>query len=1100
MLDLFQKVVNSQSLRRAAQHLAAGRATALAGVWGSSAPLAAVAVAHIRRATVLVITAHLDDADDAADDIEVFTGRGAAVFPAWETDLTGRTANDDIAATRLRLCNLLTQPTHLRDEPVDVIVAPVMALMQPVPSAEALAAARKSLRRGAVLDIDELIAWLLETGFDRTEQVEQQGDFARRGGIIDIFPPGAAQAVRVEFAGDQIESIRRVDLDTQRSTEAVDGYDLTSPATAEGDPQAPAASLLDYLPTDAIVCLIEPDAIDQTAQSIHTRLYDAEPPIASDDPAEPTEELVPQSPAAAWFTPQEVLAAAGRFARLETYAFRPADGADAIDLGVRSLHVMAEKPEESLEALGELAATDEVWIFCETPAEQNRFAELLAASHPKLAGVFHLALGHIAAGFHFPQVHLAAVGHHEIFHRYAKRRRLRRVRTGRPIDSLLDLHEGDYVVHVGHGIARFQGLRRLRQQGRDEEYLTLRFADNALLHVPAGSIHLVQKYVGSRQFRPSLSKLGGVGWARQKQRASLAVRDLAADMLRLQALRAAAPGISYPAGSDLQRQFAEEFIYVETDDQLAAMEQIASDMAEPRPMDRLLCGDVGYGKTELAMRAAFKAIEAGRQVAVLVPTTVLADQHYRTFRERMADYPVTIEMLSRFRSPAQQTDAVRRLAAGQVDVVIGTHRLLSDDVRFANLGLVVIDEEQRFGVAHKEHLKGLRAEVDVLTMTATPIPRTLHMAMLGLRDISALATAPMDRRAIYTEVCPPDDRLIRAAILRELNRQGQVFFVHNRVMDIQALADHVARLVPEARVAVAHGQMAEGALEQTMLAFVRGEHDVLVCTTIIESGLDIPAANTILIHDADRFGLADLHQLRGRVGRSKHRAYCYLLLPQVRTVSPEAAKRLKAVEQFSDLGAGFQIAMRDLELRGAGNILGREQSGHIAAVGYELYCQLLEHAVAEVRGQPAAPRRDAHVELGVDAYIPANYVPSDRQRMEIYRRLARCTVDADVAQLRADLADAFGPVPPTMETLLQQVEVRILAGGLGIESIIRMDGDLVFAVRSHAALANLFDGAQGTVRLPDERTIHWRPPQSYMEAPTLLTVLLKRLRRPRQAV
>jgi transcription-repair coupling factor (superfamily II helicase) len=1096
LFELFKKVLKSRLLRRAANHLAAGRAAAvikLSGVWGSSAPLAAAAVGRMRRAVVLAVTAHLDEADDAADDVEVFTGQPAQLFPAWEADPAGRGANDDIAATRLRLCNLLSQPVNLRDEPVTVIVAPVMALMQPVPSAAALAASRKSLRRGKVQDIEELVAWLVDAGFDRVEQVEQQGDFARRGGIVDIFPSGATQAVRVEFFGDQIESIRRVDLDTQRSTDAIDGYDLTAASAVPGQ-ETNIASLLDYLPADAIVCLIEPGAVEETAQAVYSRLHDIETPISSAPPEESIEQATPMATVERWFTPQEVLSATNRFARLETYAFRPAEGQEAIDLGVRSLHMLTEKPAESLETMGELAATDDVWVYCETPAEQKRFTELLAASHPHLAGAFHTAIGHVAAGFHFPEIHLAAVGHHEIFHRYAKRRRLRQVRTGRPIDSLLDLHEGDYVVHVAHGIARFQGLKRLEQGGRSEEYLTLRFADNAVLHVPASSIHLVQKYIGSRKFRPTLSKLGGVGWSRQKQRVSLAVRDLAADMLRLQAHRAAAPGISYLADSDLQREFAEEFIYVETDDQITAMDQIAADMAAAQPMDRLLCGDVGYGKTELAMRAAFKAVEAGKQVVVLVPTTVLADQHHRTFRERMADYPVTVEMLSRFRTDAEQADVIRRLVAGQVDVVIGTHRLLSGDVRFADLGLVVIDEEQRFGVAHKEHLKALRAEVDVLTMTATPIPRTLHMALLGLRDISALATAPMDRRAIYTEVCPPDDRLIRQAILRELNRQGQVFFVHNRVMDILPLADHVAHLVPEARVAVAHGQMAEGTLERTMLAFVRGEHDVLVCTTIIESGLDIPAANTILIHDADRFGLAELHQLRGRVGRSKHRAYCYLLLPQTRTISPEAAKRLKAVEQFSDLGAGFQIAMRDLELRGAGNILGPQQSGHIAAVGYELYCQLLEQAVAEVRGQPAPPQRQTHLELGIDAYIPADYVPSDRQRMEIYRRLARCTLGQDVAQLRGDLADAYGPVPAAVDTLLEQAEIRVLAGRLGIESIIRMDGDVVFAVRSHRSLKGLLEGCQGSVRLPDERTIHWRPPPSTLEPPTLLAVLLKRLR------
>jgi transcription-repair coupling factor (superfamily II helicase) len=1096
---MFEKVLKSRLLRRAADAFSAGRAVKLSGVWGSSAPLVAAAIGRMRRATVLVVTAQLDEADDAADDIEVFSGQPAQLFPAWETDLAGRGANDDIAAARLRLCNLLGQPANLRDEPVDVIVAPVMAMMQPVPSAAALAAARKELRRGQVQDIEELVAWLVNAGFERTEQVEQQGDFARRGGIVDIFPPGATQAVRVEFSGDLVESVRRVDLDTQRSTDAINGYDLTAASAGQGA----LASLLDYLPAESIVCLVEPGAIDQTAQAIHSRLHDIEPtaePVESEHGSENEE----------WFTPQEVSSAvaAGRFARLEMYAFRPAEVEGTIDLGIRSLHMLSDKPPESLEALGELAATEEVWIYCETPAEQKRFGELLAASHPKLVSAFRMGLGHVTSGFHFPELRLAAVGHHEIFHRYAKRRRLRQVRSGRPIDSLLDLREGDYVVHVAHGIARFQGLKRLQQGGRSEEYLTLRFADNAILHVPASSIHLVQKYIGSRKFRPTLSKLGTAGWFKQKQRVSLAVRDLAADMLRLQAHRAAAAGLSFPADSDLQRQFAEEFIYVETDDQIATMEQITADMAAPRPMDRLLCGDVGYGKTELAMRAAFKAVEAGKQVAVLVPTTVLADQHYRTFRERMADYPVVIEMLSRFRSAGEQTDVVGRLTGGQVDIVIGTHRLLSHDVRFADLGLVVIDEEQRFGVSHKEHLKALRAEVDVLTMTATPLPRTLHMALLGLRDISALATAPMDRRAIYTEVCPPDDRLIRQAIGRELNRQGQVFFVHNRVVDILALADHVAHLVPEARVAVAHGQMPESALERTMLAFVQGKHDVLVCTTIIESGLDIPTANTILIHDADRFGLAELHQLRGRVGRSKHRAYCYLLLPQTRPVSPEAARRLKAVEQFSDLGAGFQIAMRDLEIRGAGNILGPEQSGHIAAVGYELYCQLLEQAVAEIRGsaelaefnQPVPPQRQAHVELGIDAYIPADYVPSDRQRMEVYRRLARCTCSEDVVQLRSDLTDAYGQMPPTVQTLLDQAEIRVLAGPLGIESIIRRGGDVVFAVRSHLSLKTLLDGSPGSLRLPDERTIHWRPPPAYLEPSTLLAVLLKRLRQVHQTV
>jgi len=525
------------------------------------------------------------------------------------------------------------------------------------------------------------------------------------------------------------------------------------------------------------------------------------------------------------------------------------------------------------------------------------------------------------------------------------------------------------------------------------------------------------------------------------------------------------------------------------------MQQIDRDMAASRPMDRLLCGDVGFGKTELAMRAAFKVAETGKQVAVLVPTTVLAAQHVRTFRERFADYPFEIDAISRFRTPREQAEILERAKRGQIDVLIGTHRLLSEDVSFRDLGLVVIDEEQRFGVEHKEKLKAVRATVDVLTMTATPIPRTLHMALLGLRDISALGTPPLDRRAIHTEVCHYDERLIREAIRRELNRRGQVFFVHNRVMSIEPLAERIRQLVPDARVTVAHGQMREGQLETTMLKFVRGEIDVLVCTTIIESGLDIPTANTMIIHDADRFGLAELHQLRGRVGRYKNRAYCYLLLPERRSVTPAAARRLKAIEEFSELGAGFQIAMRDLEIRGAGNILGKEQSGHIAVVGYQLYCQLLERAVRDLKGEKAPARVEAHVELGIDAYVPRSYIASDRQRMDVYRRIVRCEGRDDIEQLTRDLADAYGPVPPAVDTLLSLAEIRVLAGSLGVESIIRMEPDLVFVVRDFTTAETIFEDAPGSVRLPDEKTAHWRPPPATWEMPTLVNLLLRRLRR-----
>ena len=679
---------------------------------------------------------------------------------------------------------------------------------------------------------------------------------------------------------------------------------------------------------------------------------------------------------------------------------------------------------------------------------------------------------------------------------------VRRMRTGRPIDSLLDLKAGDYVVHISHGIAKFEGLRHIDRDGVSEEYLSLKFAANATMHVPASNINLVQKYVGTRHTKPTLSKLGGRLWTRQKDRAMEAVRDLAADMIRVQAMRQAIEGFSYPAASAWQQQFTDELLYTETEDQSTTMQQIDSDLFAPRPMDRLVCGDVGYGKTELAMRAAFKVAEAGRQVAVLAPTTVLADQHFRTFTERFADYPFEIDVISRFRTGGEQTKLLKRLVLGKIDVLIGTHRMLSDDVRFANLGLLVIDEEQRFGVEHKERLKSTRASVDVLTLTATPIPRTLHMALLGLRDISSLTTPPMDRRSIHTEVCQYDPSLIRWAIQRELARGGQVFFVHNRVGNIHAVADRVRDLAPEARVDVGHGQMHEHEMERAMLRFVRHETDVLVCTTIIESGLDIPSANTMIICDCDRFGLSALHQLRGRVGRYKHRAYCYMMLGENRSVSPIAAKRLKAIEEFSDLGAGFQIAMRDLEIRGAGNILGQEQSGHIAAIGYELYCQLLDSAVADLRGESkvAAPSQPAHIELGIGTYIPRAYIPSQRQRMEAYRRLAGCDNSSDLKQIRDDLIDVYGPAPAVVDKLLDMTEARGLAGRLGIESLVLIRGDLVFTVRDMTAAKRMFDGASGTVRMPDNNTVHWRLPPPYLQMPTLLRIVLKQLRQAVGAV
>ncbi len=1097
MLD---SVLKNPLLGKAAKAVATGTTTRIAGVWGSSVALVAAALAEKTHRPILFITTHLDNADELADDVEVLRSRPAQLFPAWEVDLPqtpqpGLHVNDEVTGERIRICSLLSRAKsgsagpQSTDEPIDFLVCPVLALLQGAPSPHSLAAARRPLQRGQNLDPEELASWLVDAGYENVEQVDQQGEFARRGGIMDIFPPGSSMAVRVEFFGDEIDSIRRFDLDSQRSTEEVSQYEVTGYASPANEQSR--VSLLEYLPAETIICMSEPSEVMDLAREIYRRTSEDRPNCGAG-----------VCPASSLLSPDEVFIKLSNFALVEMHAFAQRTEADGnvFDLRIQSLQRLSMNSVDALNELQDLSAVAQVHVYCENPAEEKRFREVLSAGHAELAGRVKTAIGHINGGFYWPAQKLVVVGHHEIFHRYTKVRRIRRIRAGRPIESLLDLHEGDYVVHVAHGIAKFEGLKALQQDGRSEEYLALRFADNAMLHVPASKINLVQKYIGTPAKKPSLSKLGGAGWLRQKQRVEAAVQDLAAEMLRVQAMRRAMPGMSYPVDTDMQRQFTEEFLYSETEDQIVSMHQIDQDMLAPRPMDRLLCGDVGYGKTELAMRAAFKVVEGGRQVAVLVPTTVLAAQHYRTFSERFADYPIRVEVISRFRSARQQKDVLERLRGGQVDVLIGTHRLLSCDVHFADLGLVIIDEEQRFGVEDKEYLKSMRSSVDVLTMTATPIPRTLHMSLLGLRDISSLATPPMDRRAIHTEVAQLDDGALRHVILRELNRQGQVFFVHNRVMDIDSLAARVKELVPEARVAVGHGQMAEGELERTMLRFIRQEIDVLVCTTIIESGLDIPTANTIIIHNADRFGLAELHQLRGRVGRYKHRAFCYLVLPPDRPVSPAAAKRLKAIEEFSDLGAGFQIAMRDLEIRGAGNILGKEQSGHIAAVGYELYCQLLEQSVRQLRGEKAPPRQDAHVELGLDALIPKTYIPVERQRMEIYRRLTQCASQAELKQLAGDLADAYGPVPGAVQTMLDMAEVRVLAGTLGIESIIRMDPDIIFRARDFAPIRSAFDQSIGSVRLADNQTMHWRPPPAYLQAKTLVNVLLKRLRQARRDV
>ncbi len=1076
------RLAAARELAQLSETLSRSRSAAVSGLWGGSVAAVITGVRRVMPRPVLLICGHLDEAEDLADDVELFTGRRSEILPALElAGSLGRVSEEQVS-NRVRLVARLASEKGKWTES-GVMVASMQSLMQSVPSRAQLEQLIKPLRIGQKLEAEKLIVWLAEHGYNRLEQVEVPGDFAVRGGIVDIYLPGIFEnageqlglTVRVDFFDDQIESIRRFDLDTLGSgdkLETVSVIDIKGQLPETSD----STSLFNYFPADGIVALWSPLEIAEQSKSYLDRLPEVKGIY-------PLNALLNLSSA---FTRMEL-------SQFDQQPMMIGDDAARLKLPVGSLQRFETEAKKAIVELGELAQTNDITVFCENEGEKQRFTELVEGEIKGLTGKIDIHLGYLHRGFVWDfqdgSRPAALLGHHELFHRYEQRRRVGKVIASRPVDSFLDLKEGDYVVHVAHGIARFTGMHTMTKDGRSEEYLTLRFADSAVLHVPAARISLVQKYVGGFHGHPHLSKLGTGAWEKQKARVSEALMDMAAELLDVQAARAAQEGLAYPADTEWQKEFEAEFPYQPTDDQIVGAEEIKQDMQKRRPMDRLLCGDVGYGKTELAMRAAFKAVEYGKQVAILVPTTVLAEQHERSFRERMVNYPFHIESISRFKSGKEQKQTVKRTASGEVDILIGTHRLISNDVKFNDLGLVIIDEEQRFGVTHKERLKQMRRTVDVLTMSATPIPRTLHMSMLGLRDISSLTTAPQDRRSIVTEVIAYDKQRIQQAITRELNREGQVYFVHNRVYNISEVADEILKLVPSARIIIGHGQMAEGELEDVMMKFIRHEADILVCTTIIESGLDIPNANTIFINQADRFGLSELHQLRGRVGRYKNRAYCYLLLPSDRPVTPVAAKRLKSIEEYSHLGAGFKIAMRDLEIRGAGNILGPEQSGHIASVGYEMYCQLLEEATRQLKNEPKETKPEAHVDIGVSALVPKQWIAADRQRMDVYRRLSRCTSMEMLNILEQDLKDAFGEPPRPAVILLALTELRLLSGIFGIESIIRKEPDVILTVRNASRAQAGLTGAPGRLTVVDEKTVYLRLPPSFLESDTLLMIL-----------
>ena len=1064
MRELPQRLTKQPGFHEAIAALEAGKQASFDGAWGSACALLAAQLERSSSGPFVVVCPFVGDIDDFCADLKLFSGAVIEPFPAREADPNDHLLQDESYGQRLRIIKDL-----LTDRSPRVLVTSIQSLLQPLPPRSIISNNTRRLAVGRSLEADALLKWLVEQRFNSTSAVQLPGEFSVRGGVIDIFAADWQQPVRIELFGDEIDSIRRFDVVSQRSLETLDEVELTVLQPTADQHEALTA----YLPASSWFMLLEPDVMAEEGKHFLER----------------------QERPGDYHTVASMLGHISRFA-VATAAALPRGAAGIhCSLKVESVERFSGDISRVRDELDRIGEGQEVFVVVQTEAEAERLQEVFAPSQLAVKGRLHFPLGSLREGFRLVRERVVLVSGNQLFHR-SDVRRLPRRRIGKPIDSFLDLRKGDLVVHLSHGIARYRGIKLLEKEKQVEEHLELEFHGGTKVFVPASKIGLVQKYVGGTKARPALGRIGGKTWVRQKQAAQAAVLDMAAEMLELQAARGARPGISFGEDSEWQREFDSLFPYTETQDQLTAIRAIKDDMRRPRPMDRLLCGDVGFGKTELAMRAAFKAVDSGYQVAVLVPTTLLAEQHYHTFTDRLAEFPFEIAKLSRFCGPKEQRDVLEGLASGRIDVVIGTHRLSSQDVKFHNLGLVIIDEEQRFGVEVKERLKSLRTTVDVLTMTATPIPRTLHMSLVGLRDISNLETPPEDRLAVETHVGRFDSDLIRHAVLRELSRGGQIYFVHNRVQDIDIVAKKLRQIVPEASLAVGHGQMPEGELEQVMIDFIGRRFDLLLATTIVESGLDIPNANTIFIDEADRYGLADLHQLRGRVGRYKHRAYCYLLIDPRKSITPNAAKRLRAIEEFSDIGAGFALAMRDLEIRGAGNLLGTQQSGHIATIGYELYCELLENAVRKLRQMPPKLTVDVDVRLPGEAFLPSDYVPEMRTKIDLYRRLAAATTFKDLEDFAAELRDRFGPIPEPVQRMLQLAELKLEAAIWQIAEIYLEPPHLVFRFTDESRIRQLIKagGKANRLRVVDEEHAYLKLQQPLLESNGLLKHVKSMLR------
>lgn len=1012
-------------------------------LWGAAQALVAAQIRD-RVSTPMIAVASTDgEAESFALDLAAF-GVNATLFPARDPG-TGRGKGDSGAVRRrLELAQVLAGPERGRP---GVIVTSLLALLQPVPRLRDLEAEFIQLKLGQVLDVSKLLARLVRGGYTREPLVENAGQVSLRGDILDIFPFASAEPLRIEMFEEEVESLRTFDPGEQRSIAKHDSLEVCLASDAGDVEDGDGISVVDLIDANALHVRIEPLRLDERATGLGVQS-----PIYERALAIMTEKL-------------------GTRPTLNVQSLP----GDDVSLDTRSVQGLSAGITASAPELGAQAAKGvRVVVACLTEAERDRVGKQFDTA--KAHGL-EIACGFVSKGFRAPPWNLLIVNSHELKGTLGARTRANaraHQHKVKALQSFFELKVGDLVVHAVHGLSRYRGLVRMARGEGEEEHLHLIFANDVSLYVPAGRIDMVQRYIGAGGSAAALDKIGGHAFRKRKQKVEQGLFDLASELIEVQAKRQLRKREPWRGDDELVQQFLDEFPYDDTADQAEVTVEMASDLASERPMDRLLCGDVGFGKTECAVRAAFRVAAGGGQVAVLVPTTILAEQHLNTFRTRMADFPMIVRGLSRYTTPAEKKDTLAGLKSGSVDVVIGTHRVLSKDVKFNKLGLVVIDEEQRFGVTHKEHFKKLRANVDMLTLTATPIPRTLHMSLSGIRDISALNVAPPGRQEIETRLgYSEDDSLITEAFRRELNRGGQIFFLHNRVTSIQSVAAHLRGLVPDARFAIGHGQMPASELREVMEAFRRGDVDVLVATTIIENGVDVPTANTIMVDDADHFGLAELHQLRGRVGRGSVKAHCYLLVEKHKPLKQNARDRLKALEEMNHLGAGFGIAVKDLELRGAGNVLGPQQSGNIGAVGYDMYCRLLKLTVERIaagegvdHSKPRFEETEAgcELEVGLRAFLPESWIEKADGRLDALRALSQAEESESLDGVFTGLVDRFGKAPKEAKALLRLFSLKLPLDAAGLRHVAWHDDRYVIQYTDAVAFEHLFAAAASVAR------------------------------------